>query len=62
MLVEQRLGPLRLFVNFKNLTDVRQHRWDPVLRPDRAPTAAGLSTPRRSFDGRVVNGGVRVQF
>lgn len=42
-LIERRVGPLRLFVNRENLTDVRQQRWDPVLRPARA---------RRPLDGR----------
>ena len=62
VLIERRLGPLRVFVNLENLTDVRQHRWDPVLRPDRAPDGRWTVDAWAPLDGRVVNGGVRVQF
>ena len=62
VLVERRFGPLRLFANLENLTDVRQHRWDPVLRPDRAPDGRWTVDAWAPLDGRVINGGVRVQF
>ena len=62
VLIERRVGPLRLFVNLENLTDVRQQRWDPVLRPDRAPDGRWTVDAWAPLDGRVVNGGVRVQF
>ena len=62
ILVERRVGPLRLFINLENLTDVRQQRWDPVLRPDRAPDGRWTVDAWAPLDGRIVNGGVRVQF
>ena len=62
ILLERRVGPLRVFVNLENLTDVRQHRWDPVLRPDRAPDGRWTVDAWAPLDGRVINGGVRVQF
>ncbi len=62
VLIERRVGPIRLFVNLENLTDVRQHRWDPVLRPDRAPDGRWTVDAWAPLDGRVINGGVRVQF
>ncbi len=62
VLIERRLGPLRVFANLENLTDVRQHRWDPVLRPDRAPDGRWTVDAWAPLDGRVINGGVRVQF
>ena len=62
VLIERRVGPLRLFVNLENLTDVRQHRWDPVLRPDRARDGRWTVDAWAPLDGRVINGGVRVQF
>ena len=62
VLIERRVGPLRLFVNLENLTDVRQQRWDPVLRPDRARDGRWTVDAWAPLDGRVVNGGVRVQF
>ena len=61
VLIERRVGRLRLFVNLENLTDVRQHRWDPVLRPDRAPDGRWTVDAWAPLDGRVINGG-RVQF
>ena len=62
VLIERRVGPLRLFVNLENLTDVRQHRWDPVLRPERARDGRWTVDAWAPLDGRVINGGVRVQF
>ena len=61
-LVEQRVGPARLFVNFENLTDVRQTRWDPLLRPDRGPGGRWTTDAWTELVGRTVNGGVRVEF
>ena len=62
VLIERRVGPLRLFVNLENLTDVRQQRWDPVLRRDRAPDGRWTVDAWAPLDGRVINGGVRVPF
>ena len=62
VLIERRVGPLRLFVNLENLTDVRQHRWDPILRPDRARDGRWTVDAWAPLDGRVINGGVRLQF
>ena len=62
LLIERRVGPLRLFVNLENLTGVRQQAWDPVLRPDRAADGRWTVDAWAPLDGRVINGGVRVQF
>ena len=62
VLIERRVRWFRLFVNLENLTDVRQHQWDPVLRPDRAIDGRWTVDAWAPLDGRVVNGGVRVQF
>ena len=62
LLVERRVGRLRLFINGENLTDVRQTRWDPLLRPARAVDGRWTVDGWAPVDGRVVNGGVRVQF
>lgn len=62
VLLERRVGPLRLFVNGENLTDVRQTRWDPILRPDLAPDGRWTVDAWAPVDGRLINGGVRVQF
>jgi len=62
VLIERRVRSFRLFVNLENLTDVRQHQWDPVLRPDRAIDGRWTVDAWAPLDGRVINGGVRVQF
>ena len=62
VLVERRVGAFRLFVNGENLTNVRQSRWDPLLRSDRAADGRWTVDAWAPVDGRVINGGVRVQF
>jgi iron complex outermembrane receptor protein len=62
LLIERRVGRLRLFVNLENLTNVRQQQWDPVLRPTRAVDGRWTVDAWAPLDGRVINGGVRVQF
>lgn len=62
VLLERRFGPVRLFVNLENLTDVRQHRWHSSLRPDRAPDGRWTVDAWAPLDGRVINGGLRVRF
>ena len=60
--MERRFGPVRLFLNLENLTDVRQQRWHSSLRPDRAPDGRWTVDAWAPLDGRVINGGLRVQF
>ena len=62
VLMERRFGPVRLFLNLENLTDVQQHLWHSSLRPDRAPDGRWTVDAWAPLDGRVVNGGLRVQF
>ncbi len=62
LLAEKQVGRLRLFVNGENLTGVRQTRWDPLLRPDRAPDGRWTVDAWAPLDGRTVNGGVRLVF
>jgi outer membrane receptor for ferrienterochelin and colicins len=61
-LAERKLGRMRLFINAENLLDVRQTRDDPLVL--RAPRPDGRWTVDAwaPLDGRVVNGGIRVQF
>lgn len=62
LLAEHPIGPLRLFVNVENLTNVRQTRWDPLLRPDRAIDGRWTVDAWAPLDGRVLNGGIRFKF
>ncbi|MDQ1473444.1 MAG: outer rane receptor for ferrienterochelin and colicin [Bryobacterales bacterium] len=60
---ERRVGKhYRLFLNLENLTDIRQTRWDSLLRPGRAPDGRWAVDAWAPLDGRGVNGGVRLIF
>jgi outer membrane receptor for ferrienterochelin and colicins len=61
-LAERRVGPVRVFVNAENLTNVRLSDDQLLLRS--APTATGRWTTDvwKPVEGRVVNGGFRVFF
>jgi iron complex outermembrane receptor protein len=61
-LVERRFGPVRAFFNAENLTDSRQTRWDPLLRPARAVDGRWTVDAWAPLEGRVFNGGVRFAF
>ena len=61
-LAEHSFGPLRLFVNVENLTNVRQTRWDPLLLPDRGIDGRWTVDAWAPLDGRVLNGGIRLKF
>jgi outer membrane receptor for ferrienterochelin and colicins len=60
LLVEKRVGLARLFLNAENLTNVRQTRWDSLLRPSRGVDGRWTVDAWAPVDGRVINGGVRV--
>jgi iron complex outermembrane receptor protein len=53
---------LRLFLNLENLTNVRQTRWNCLLRPTRCPDGRWTVDAWAPLDGRVINGGVRLIF
>jgi outer membrane receptor for ferrienterochelin and colicins len=62
VLVERQFGRYRLFLNGENLTGVRQSRWQPLVRPDRAPDGRWTVDAWAPLEGRNVNGGLRVRF
>ncbi len=59
---ERRFGRVRLFLNAENLTNVRQTRWDPLLRPNRGVDGRWTVDAWAPLDGRVINGGIRLRF
>jgi iron complex outermembrane receptor protein len=61
-LVERRFGPWRLFLNAENLSNVRQTRWDPLVRPTQGGDGRWTVDGWAPLDGRVFNGGVRLEF
>jgi iron complex outermembrane receptor protein len=62
LLAEHRFGHFRIFVNTENLTNVRQTRWDPLLRPSQSPDGRWTVDAWAPLDGRVLNGGLRLNF
>jgi iron complex outermembrane receptor protein len=62
VLAEWQVGKVRLFVNGENLGGTRQTRWDPLVRPSRAPDGRWTVDAWALLDGRTINGGVRVKF
>jgi iron complex outermembrane receptor protein len=62
MLVERQVGPVRLFLNAENLTDVRQTKFDPLVRPTQAIDGRWTVDGWAPLDGRSFNGGLRVFF
>jgi len=62
VLVERRVGILRLFLNAENITNVRQTRYDPLVRPSRNLDGRWTVDAWAPLEGRVINGGVRMSF
>jgi iron complex outermembrane receptor protein/outer membrane receptor for ferrienterochelin and colicins len=57
---EKTFGKYSLFVNFENITDIRQGRFSQVVfPPHQMPTFAEIYT---HTEGRVINGGIKVRF
>jgi len=61
-LVERQVGWARLFINFENLTDVRQTTTDPLVRPTQGPGGRWTTDAWAPLEGRVVNGGMKVRW
>ncbi|HWY62936.1 MAG TPA: TonB-dependent receptor [Rhizomicrobium sp.] len=53
---------LSLFLNSENLTDVRQTRYDPLLRPQPGPDGRRTVDVWAPLDGRLINGGLRARL
>jgi outer membrane receptor for ferrienterochelin and colicins len=62
LLAERRVGKLRVFVNGENLTGVRQTRWQPLIRPNRAIDGRWTVDAWAPLEGRNINAGVRLTF
>jgi iron complex outermembrane receptor protein len=61
-LAELRFGDLAIFLNAINLTDVRQTRFDPLIRPSAGPGGNPITDVWAPLDGRVFNLGVRAEL
>jgi outer membrane receptor for ferrienterochelin and colicins len=60
LLAERQFGRIRVFINGENLTGVRQTRWDPLIRPTRAPDGRWTVDAWAPLEGRNINGGIRL--
>jgi iron complex outermembrane receptor protein len=61
-IVERRIGRASVFVNLENLGDVRMTKYQPLVRPVRGEGGRWTTDAWAPLDGRVVNGGVRVDL
>lgn len=62
VLAEKTIGPVKLFVNAENILNVRQTRYDPLVRRVRAPDGRWTVDAWAPTEGFVLNGGVRLSF
>ncbi|WP_343518241.1 TonB-dependent receptor [Sphingomonas sp.] len=62
LLAEAAVGKARLFVNLENILNVRQTRWNSLLRPSRTSDGQWTVDAWAPTDGFVVNAGVRLRF
>ncbi|PYV09393.1 MAG: TonB-dependent receptor [Acidobacteria bacterium] len=62
VLAERRFGRVHLFVNAENLGNIRQSRYEPLVRPSRAPDGRWTVDAWAPLGGRVINGGMRLMF
>ena len=62
VLATRRIGRALLFVNGENLMDVRQTRWEPLLRPARGFDGRWTVDAWAPLDGRNINAGVRLAW
>ncbi|MBI2816916.1 MAG: TonB-dependent receptor [Acidobacteria bacterium] len=62
MLVERRVGFVRLFLNAENITNIRQTRYDPLVRRNRHFDGSWTVDAWAPLEGRVINGGLRISF
>jgi iron complex outermembrane receptor protein len=61
-LAEIRFKGISIFVNAINLSNVRQTRWDPLIRPSPGPGGNPITDVWAPLDGRTFNLGVRAEL
>jgi iron complex outermembrane receptor protein len=61
-LYTHRVGPALLYVNAENLGDIRQTRYDPLLRPRPLRDGRWSTDAWAPLDGRTINAGLRFRF
>lgn len=61
-IAERRFGRMRAFVNLENLGNVRLDNFQSLVRPSRGQGGRWTTDAWAPLEGRVINGGVRVDF
>jgi outer membrane receptor for ferrienterochelin and colicins len=62
VLAERKVGPVKVFINAENLTNTRQTKFDPLVRPSQAVDGRWTVDAWAPLDGRTFNGGIRYAF
>jgi iron complex outermembrane receptor protein len=62
LLIERRIGAFRLFINGEDLSNVRQTRFSPLVRPTRHFDGRWTVDAWAPIEGRIINGGFRLSF
>lgn len=62
LVASRTVGPLTGYVNADNLTNVRQTRYEPLLRSSRAPGEAWTVGQWAPVEGRLISAGMRYRF
>jgi iron complex outermembrane receptor protein len=61
-LAEIRVKRIAVFINIVNLSNVRQTRWDPLIRPTPGPGRNPITDVWAPLDGRTFNFGIRAEL
>jgi iron complex outermembrane receptor protein len=62
LLYTHQLGPALMYVNTEDLADVRQTKYEPLLRPARLRDGRWSTDAWAPLDGRTLNAGLRFRF
>jgi outer membrane receptor for ferrienterochelin and colicins len=62
LLAERKVGPVKIFVNAENLTNMRQTKFDSLVRPSQAIDGRWTVDAWAPLDGSTFNAGVRYTF
>jgi len=62
LLYSRQIGPALVFVNVEDVGDVRQTKWDPLLRPAPLRDGRWAVDEWTPLEGRALNGGLQFRF
>jgi iron complex outermembrane receptor protein len=62
VLASQTVGKFKVYLSVQNVTGVQQTDYAPIVLPARGPGGRWTTDQWAPLAGRIVNGGVRLQF